>query len=275
MSAGSDSAMRKWIDFLEKNGAQLLGTEEVEQQELWRSVMEAEKSMREQQASASTEELRSSLSEFSESSAGAQETTGDGDWERLEDPFVAELRNGSTPNTTPSSTPRSSTLEPLPIDSTATEVHARMLSMGMFREYLPSASATSKCAIFLSEDWQTCDKLIIFVGNSHGGGRGVPPGIWSRSGCSVMGIEHGSMLSYLETSQAGGFGSIVLDTSTHTNLVDINGEIQKIPVSLSSLLIEYHMNSLGCRFLDQNPRRGISLQFGIDSFAKLKPRVCL
>ena len=107
------------------------------------------------------------------------------------------------------------------MDEITNQVHERMIQMGMYKENLPSRHALAHCSIFLSEDWQRCDKLIVFVGNSHGGGGGrtVPPGIWSRSGCESLGIEYGSMLAYLATSQAGGYGSIVLDTATHSKWI--------------------------------------------------------
>lgn len=50
---------------------------------------------------------------------------------------------------------------------------------------------------YITNSW--CSLIICCLG-----GRGVPPGVWSRSGCADMGFKNGSMLSYLEKSQEAG-----------------------------------------------------------------------
>lgn len=161
MSAGSDSAMRKWIDFLSRNGATLMGDAEVEQQELWRSVMEAEERLESsvshhfvnlryqqgQQTSSGSNSTRNSVGEFSESSLAGTEL------EELvmEDTILEEPITGAS-----NSVQRKIEKE---MDAIAQLAQDKMMNLGMYKEELPCANAPAKCSIFLSEDWQRCDKV--------------------------------------------------------------------------------------------------------------------
>ena len=92
-------------------------------------------------------------SEFSENSS---QSVSESDSELpscLEDPVTADGR-------TRSSTSCSNTvLEENPLDAIALDVQEKMIQMGMYRETLPTSTAAAKNHIFLSEDWQTCDKV--------------------------------------------------------------------------------------------------------------------
>ncbi|KDO25849.1 hypothetical protein SPRG_08793 [Saprolegnia parasitica CBS 223.65] len=108
------------------------------------------------------------------------------------------------------------------------EVQRIMTSrLGMQRLSLPHETALSKCHVFVSDGWQRVSKLLLLIGNAcpH-----TPPGIWSRHGCTRLGTERGSMLPYLERAHASGFGTIVLDMGTHSNLFATGHGRVKVPV---------------------------------------------
>merc|ERR1719223_45742 len=50
--------------------------------------------------------------------------------------------------------------------------HLRFIEMPV-----PNAESQARCSIFLSSSWNTCPRLLVIIV----GGKGIQPGIWSRS----------------------------------------------------------------------------------------------
>ncbi|OQR84148.1 ribosomal protein S6 kinase [Achlya hypogyna] len=99
--------------------------------------------------------------------------------------------------------------------------------LGMLRIALPHEDALSQCHVYVSENWQRASKLLLLVGSSNGR---IPPGIWSRHDVTTLGVERGSMLPYLARAQANGFGTLVLDACTNSNLCSNGVTTFKVPV---------------------------------------------
>lgn len=49
--------------------------------------------------------------------------------------------------------------------------------LGFIEEFIPSRQSDVKCNIFLSPNWNTCRRLLLIIVS----GKGIEPGIWSRS----------------------------------------------------------------------------------------------
>ena len=79
----------------------------------------------------------------------------------------------------------------------------------LVQEFLPDADSTAKCAIFVSEGWESEDKLLLILQNAVG----ARPGLWSRSLCLSHGLTKGSMLPCVERARAEGMGVVILVSS--------------------------------------------------------------
>ena len=86
---------------------------------------------------------------------------------------------------------------------------ARLRALGLVQEFLPDADSTAKCAIFVSEGWESEDKLLLILQNAVG----ARPGLWSRSLCLSHGLTKGSMLPCVERARAEGMGVVILVSS--------------------------------------------------------------
>ena len=91
-------------------------------------------------------------------------------------------------------------------------------------------SSTTRCPIYLSSNWRTCRKLIMFF---QGAG-GARPGMWSRTLCVDEGLHVGSMLPFVEKALGKGYGVIIFNPfSNHvlqTGVGGIPGGTRLVPV---------------------------------------------
>lgn len=114
--------------------------------------------------------------------------------------------------------------------------------LGFIELFLPNKDATAKCNVFVSPNYQTCARLMLFVVS----GRGIQPGIWSRSLVVESYQQHisapyhnGSMFPYLYTALENGYGVIVMNPNTNNVYVEGN----KVPI-LYSDTPETHVQSI-------------------------------
>ncbi|EQC40379.1 AGC protein kinase [Saprolegnia diclina VS20] len=123
-------------------------------------------------------------------------------------------------------------------------VHETMKStMGFQEVYLPSTGpAHLKCNVFVSSNYLTAKKLIVFVAVS----RGLSPGLWSRGLILNSGVKAGSMLSYFRKALDEGYGIVV--PNPNKNAVMLRDTNKKVPIPGSSSP-EEHMDSVWDAFV--------------------------
>lgn len=101
------------------------------------------------------------------------------------------------------------------LQSVVNQVQTKMKSDLFLKEmHIPNSRAEAKCTIFVSANYASCSKLVVFLQP----GKGVKPGIWSRSLALKSGTQ-GSMLPYFKTAIQSGFGIVVLNPNTNSAMV--------------------------------------------------------
>jgi len=79
--------------------------------------------------------------------------------------------------------------------------------------WLPRGSSPGEgCPIFVSEGYESAEKLFLII---QGSGR-VRAGIWGCSLCINDSLERGTMLPYLRTARALGYGVVVFNPNENT-----------------------------------------------------------
>jgi hypothetical protein len=115
--------------------------------------------------------------------------------------------------------------------------------LGFQEVYLPSTSPSQpKCSIFVSSNYQTARKLLMFVAVS----RGLSPGIWSRGLVLTSGAIDGSMLSYFRKALSEGYGIIVPNPNKNDVKLKNSNNMTPIPGSATP---EEHMDSVWDAFV--------------------------
>ncbi|ETV86664.1 AGC/AKT protein kinase [Aphanomyces astaci] len=115
--------------------------------------------------------------------------------------------------------------------------------MGFQEVYLPSNSPQHlKCNVFVSSNYLTAKKLVLFVAVS----RGLSPGIWSRGLILNSGVRAGSMLAYFRKALDEGYGIIV--PNPNKNAVMMRDSNKKVPIP-GSASPEEHMDSVWDAFV--------------------------
>lgn len=108
-------------------------------------------------------------------------------------------------------------------------VHESMSKELGFREvFLPAHDAPVKVNVFVSPNYATCQKLLVFVSVS----RGLVPGLWSRGLAIQTGIKSGSMLGYFRTAIAQGYGILVCNPNK--NFAYSRDGSKRVPIPTSS-----------------------------------------
>ena len=130
----------------------------------------------------------------------------------------------------------------------ASYVHRRMTrDLGYTRVLVPSleeaAVPQARCPVFLSQGYDTKDRLLFIV---QGSGRGLEPGIWSRTLCITQGLSTGSMLPQLHAAAKHDFGVIVINTNSRSYIDPATG--QKHPI-IGSERPETHAKYMWERFV--------------------------
>ncbi|KAI9913807.1 hypothetical protein PsorP6_005630 [Peronosclerospora sorghi] len=120
-------------------------------------------------------------------------------------------------------------------------VHESMRTELRFREvYVPADSTPAspvKATVFVSRNFDTCTKLLVFVAVS----RGLVPGLWSRGLVLHAGVESGSMLAYFRHALDEGYGILVANPNKNV-MVTRDGK-QRVPIP-GSASPEEHMDSV-------------------------------
>ncbi|OQS02817.1 kinase, partial [Thraustotheca clavata] len=131
-------------------------------------------------------------------------------------------------------------------------VHDTMKNQMGFQEvYLPSSSpAHLKCNVFVSSNYLTAKKLVLFVAVS----RGLSPGLWSRGLVLNSGVKAGSMLSYFRKALDEGYGIIV--PNPNKNAVLLRDTNKKVPIP-GSASPEEHMDSVWDAFVSPSEAKRV------------------
>lgn len=120
-----------------------------------------------------------------------------------------------------------------------------------FREvYLPSADAPVKANLFVSANYDSCKKLLVFVAVS----RGLFPGLWSRGLVLHAGVKAGSMLEYFRKALDEGYGIIVANPNKNVIVMRDGKQRLQIPGSASP---EEHMDSLWDTYIAPSQARRV------------------
>ncbi|KAG7398879.1 hypothetical protein PHYBOEH_010203 [Phytophthora boehmeriae] len=123
-----------------------------------------------------------------------------------------------------------------------------------FREaYIPANStpeAPVKANVFVSRNYETCKKLLVFVAVS----RGLYPGLWSRGLVLHAGVKSGSMLEYFRKAIDEGYGIIVANPNKNVIVMRDGKQRLQIPGSASP---EEHMDSLWDAYVARSSARRV------------------
>lgn len=120
-----------------------------------------------------------------------------------------------------------------------------------FREvFLPSADAPVKANLFVSSNYDTCKKLLVFVAVS----RGLYPGLWSRGLVLHAGVKSGSMLEYFRKAIDEGYGIIVANPNKNVIVLRDGKQRVQIPGSASP---EEHMDSVWDKYIAQSQAKRV------------------
>ncbi|DAZ98047.1 TPA: hypothetical protein N0F65_004537 [Lagenidium giganteum] len=122
--------------------------------------------------------------------------------------------------------------------------------LGFEEVYLPSADAPVKANVFVSPNYQTCKKLLVFVAVS----RGLYPGLWSRGLVLHAGVKSGSMLDYFRKALDEGYGIIVANPNKNVIVLRDGKQRIQIPGSASP---EEHMDSLWDKYIANTQARRV------------------
>lgn len=137
------------------------------------------------------------------------------------------------------------------INTVVRYVHESMRKELGFREmFIPSADAPVKANIFVSSNYQTAEKLLVFVAVS----RGLYPGLWSRGLILHAGVKSGSMLEYFRKAIDEGYGIIVANPNKNVIVLRDGKQRLQIPGSASP---EEHMDSLWDRYIAPSQARRV------------------
>lgn len=92
-----------------------------------------------------------------------------------------------------------------------------LLSNGFSEVQIPEedTDTMASTSILVSDDWLTCEKLLIVIQNASGS----LLGIFSRSLCLEEGLSKGSMLNYIEKARECGYSVMVLRPNTNSVLI--------------------------------------------------------
>ncbi|RLN80218.1 hypothetical protein BBJ28_00009875, partial [Nothophytophthora sp. Chile5] len=123
-----------------------------------------------------------------------------------------------------------------------------------FREaFIPANStpeAPVKANVFVSRNFETCKKLLVFVAVS----RGLYPGLWSRGLVLHAGVKSGSMLEYFRKALDEGYGIIVANPNKNVIVLRDGKQRLQIPGSSSP---EEHMDSLWDSYVARSSARRV------------------
>ncbi|KAL0485445.1 cotranscriptional regulator FAM172 [Acrasis kona] len=125
------------------------------------------------------------------------------------------------------------TNEPLPKEDKELEVLSDALLQYLQKHYLISQlkmkevwipeNSDNQCNIFLSDDFYTNNTAVVVLIQGSGF---VRAGQWSCGLCLNIGVEHGSMMSYLTRAKESGYAYIILNPNYNENvetLIPIQG----------------------------------------------------
>ena len=73
----------------------------------------------------------------------------------------------------------------------------------------------ARAPIFCSDDYLDKEKLLVIV---QGSGRGLKPGIWSRTLCMTEGLNMGSMLPQIQMALHHDYGVVILNPNERSYL---------------------------------------------------------
>lgn len=137
------------------------------------------------------------------------------------------------------------------INAVVKYVHDSMKRELGFREvFLPSADAPVKANVFVSSNFDSCKKLLVFVAVS----RGLYPGLWSRGLVLHTGVHSGSMLAYFRKALDEGYGILV--ANPNKNVIVLRDGKQRVPIP-GSASPEEHMDSVWDHFVARCPARRV------------------
>ncbi|GLD95185.1 hypothetical protein PINS_up003827 [Pythium insidiosum] len=120
-----------------------------------------------------------------------------------------------------------------------------------FREmFIPAADAPVKANVFVSNNYESAKKLLVFVAVS----RGLYPGLWSRGLVLHAGVKSGSMLEYFRKAIDEGYGIIVANPNKNVIVLRDGKQRLQIPGSASP---EEHMDSLWDRYIAPTQARRV------------------
>lgn len=122
--------------------------------------------------------------------------------------------------------------------------------LGFKEVYLPSADAPVKANLFVSANYDSCKKLLVFVAVS----RGLFPGLWSRGLVLHAGVKAGSMLEYFRKAIDEGYGIIVANPNKNVIVLRDGKQRIQIPGSASP---EEHMDSLWDTYIAPSQARRV------------------
>lgn len=107
------------------------------------------------------------------------------------------------------------------------------VDLGFVEVWVPQDEVENdaKCSVLMSEDWQTCEKLLVILQNAVGS----QLGIWSRTLCLQDGLARGSMLPYVERARREGYGVAILRPNANSVMVPTEtGKPKKVSIQGSS-----------------------------------------
>ncbi|TDH67131.1 hypothetical protein CCR75_002312 [Bremia lactucae] len=140
------------------------------------------------------------------------------------------------------------------INTVVKYVHDSMKKELGFQEvYLPASSTIEtsvKANLFVSPNYASCKKLLVFVAVS----RGLYPGLWSRGLVLHAGIKSGSMLEYFRKAMKEEYGIIV--ANPNKNVIVVRDGKQRVPIPGSSSP-EEHMDSLWDTYITRSSARRV------------------
>ncbi|ETL92608.1 AGC/AKT protein kinase, variant [Phytophthora nicotianae] len=125
--------------------------------------------------------------------------------------------------------------------------------LGFKEVYIPANStpeAPVKANVFVSRNYETCKKLLVFVAVS----RGLYPGLWSRGLVLHAGVKSGSMLEYFRKAIDEGYGIIVANPNKNVIVMRDGKQRLQIPGSSSP---EEHMDSLWDSYVARSAARRV------------------
>lgn len=122
--------------------------------------------------------------------------------------------------------------------------------LGFREQFIPSADAPVKANVFVSENYNTAKKLLVFVAVS----RGLYPGLWGRGLVLHAGVKSGSMLDYFRKAIDEGYGIIVANPNKNVIVLRDGKQRLQIPGSASP---EEHMDSLWDRYIATTQARRV------------------